>query len=819
MIITKFCDVRTEVVNNFKQNRLIPIIGSGFSKGCRSKTGCVPSGTEYKEYMLKEIFRAEELTAEEQDYLKNRSFSDVASYYQNIIPKSSVKNYLRNNFSSVKICDDDKEAFLSIDWQYIYTLNIDDAIENNSKYNHVIYANRRFEPEVFNEDLCVVKLHGDVNEMITFSDSQSQIFSQEQYVFSLHSNLPLLSKLNHDSIFINLIIIGCGLQDEIDLLSAFNLNKESKSISARYICCVNEPTKLESIQYSRYGITHALVFDSYSDIYRELYEAWQESKCINEDELHEFITKSVESLNSTFEENKSYLLHGKSLVQKNRSLTIPYFFISREPSKQILENIPTNPVQLIVGSSCSGKTYLLIDLARRIRSKDVYVFESKNRLNAEGFKVLIERKNSVILADDRSFRNDQIETILRSRDKFKENNTSFVLFCHKSNRDVRSLMSLLEYKGILQTGDIPQFMLSNKLSKNELDSINPLLAAIGAGIFAFSGSSIIDNLLQISYKLSETAKYQNIKPDFSTDQAIATLIILAIKKKIYSKQAIDFGLLEELYKQTKRTAPLIENEISWSFEINAADNSPEKWVLNADYWLYNQLGRFSDAPANRTKIISAYRYIFTRIFALEGKLNLNKKVDSDYKDYILFDNINDIFYRHGRGGLILIRELYEDLNDLLSSDPQYMHQRAKCYIRSALFESDSSDKNLYLQKAFRDTNVAEQVFEKRYHDYRNDKILISLAHVRFTQAIIACYMCFRQNYSDINLNNTAVYKTFLALQSPHNKDEYLREIVNSRENFIKKFIEVCIADKSLVSVDSYKNLGYIFSKIREFVKE
>lgn len=39
----------------------------------------------------------------------------------------------------------------------------------------------------------------------------------------------------------------------------------------------------------------------------------------------------------------------------------------------------------------------------------------------------------------------------------------------------------------------------------------------------------------------------------------------------------------------QKAMPLIEKESTWVFEMSAANNSPLKYVVNAEYWLFNQL--------------------------------------------------------------------------------------------------------------------------------------------------------------------------------------------------------------------------------------
>ena len=59
MNISNFAEVRHEIVNNFKREMLIPILGSGFSRACISRAGRVPSGMDYKDHMVREIGKHE----------------------------------------------------------------------------------------------------------------------------------------------------------------------------------------------------------------------------------------------------------------------------------------------------------------------------------------------------------------------------------------------------------------------------------------------------------------------------------------------------------------------------------------------------------------------------------------------------------------------------------------------------------------------------------------------------------------------------------------------------------------------------------------
>ncbi len=274
MKIVKFRDVKTEIIQNFRRKSLIPCIGSGFSYQCKAHNGKVPSGKTYKEYMIEQLFALKIIPENEKDSLANESFSEVSDIYHKTVPLNSRKKYLTDNFTQVQL-PQVKTQFLSLPWPYIYSLNIDDAVENNGSYN-VVYSNRPVDDNIFETCQCVIKLHGDASEIVSYTDSVSEIFSNKQYTESISSNHQLLNRLYHDSEINNLIFIGCSLDDELDL-SIYLKSSEEYSNSRYYITC-KEPSFVQKNKLENYGITHCVLFDDYDDIYQKLYEAGMEAQ-------------------------------------------------------------------------------------------------------------------------------------------------------------------------------------------------------------------------------------------------------------------------------------------------------------------------------------------------------------------------------------------------------------------------------------------------------------------------------------------------------------------------------------------------------------
>lgn len=806
--------IKDELINNMRRSMLIPVIGSGFTRGCPAFRGSVPSGQDYRTYMIGKIAAQLSLQQDEVEQLKRESFSNLSDTYQRAIPVDEQKEYLKCNFTNVRL-DDNKKRLLESFWPYIYTLNIDDGIEKNSCYDHIVYANRPVEKGVFDDFPCVIKLHGDVKEMLTYEDAKSEIFSQKQYVDSLHSNASLLGKLQHDLLYQNLIFIGCSLDDEIDLLSC---SPNSVVDTAKYFCTTKTPGKLEHFKYEKYGITHCIVFDSYEEMYGCLYEVAQEAQKISIDDLEDYKQFSFTQIPADYERNKSYLFFGKSLVNKDHTISLPYFFISRTVTDAIFDRFSTAPLQFIVGSGCSGKTYILIDIARRIKNRDVFLFETKDRLTAQAFDDLTRKDNCVILADDTSLSADQVEYFISHVRQLKEKNINVIIAAEKHDRDVSGILKLYELQQIIRPGEIPQIPISNMLNEQECRQLSPLLTAVTVGIFQGT-DTIVDNIINLSRALSEKNKYHDIVPHLRSEKDLAALIALAIERKIYSVRAARLELYDELFRQYKATAPLIEQETTWSFETSFDDNSPQKYVVNAVFWLCYQLRLFAHKESNHPIIVKAYKYLIMKILSYEGKPDLWRGDRHDlYRKYILFDNINKIFSPDrytGEKGLALIREIYEGSNELLSADPNYMHQRAKCYIKSAYFERDKKQKATYLEKAFRDANVAYQVFESRYNEYHNEKVRISADHVLYTKALVLCHKCYTDAYASVHDNTAAVHALYEALRSPYNTYDFVKKDAFNYRNVVSKMIQTAMAQKTLISPDAYADLEDLFRIISE----
>ena len=407
-------------------------------------------------------------------------------------------------------------------------------------------------------------------------------------------------------------------------------------------------------------------------------DAFHQSLCITPDELEQFSTYEFKTLGTGFELNCPYLFQGKSILNNSKIAIYPSFFVSRSVTDKIVENINSKGTQIVVGRGCSGKTYVSYDIIRRVRDREVYAFRSKDRINNETLTLLLNKENCLTIFDSKVLSIKQIEEIILTTSERVVKSNSIIIIENKSNRDLSGLLVLMKMNEHLEDDEIPQLEISNRFSKPKTDEINNYLVTSSLGVFS-ENKSIADNIINASNLLIQKNKFSQISPLTDNVRQVSSLIVLATLGKVYASDAINLDLVEEFEMQCKKAMPLIEKERKWVFEMSAANNSPLKYVVNAEYWLFNQLDILAKSRKGREKIIEAYRYIIGKLIEINGKPDLMKgEKYAPYKDYILFDNIFQIFRSQGTK---IIRDIYQSLNDILATDPNYLHQRAKCYIR------------------------------------------------------------------------------------------------------------------------------------------
>ena len=765
MNIVEFSDIKDDLINYFKSKSILPVIGSGFTVGEKACNGFVPSGESFKNHIIEVLEQTNKFSDDDIHELKKRTFSEIASFYENeeFVSRDRRIEYYKNNFSNV-VLGDLKKQFLEIDWPYIYTLNIDDAIENNSEYKDPIISNRKVYDNAFNEKR-VLKIHGDVKDLTTYEDSKCLIFTDSQYALSIKNNYSLLVKMETDFRTQNIIYIGCSLSDEIDLLSISNIpfSRDETHLARRFFFFKRENDDKLSVfdkqKLSKYNITDVIMINNYDDIYKQLYQSWIESKKVSSDELDQFTNIPIKNLTQT-DRNEEYFYFGKLLHNKKENiLNIPYNFIDRTVVSKISNELVDNSLILLEGGALSGKSYLLASIYVKEKSQHVYYFDSSTKISSSSFEKILKKENSIFLFDISSLNRNQFDVILNSVDKFHNSNTKFIIALSYDRSDMLGLVKLKLINKEINEKYISKIKVQNFFDKGELNKLNLLLPKINVPVF-LERVSIIDNLISTHQKMKR-GKYSEEKLKISSYKELVALIILMTQEKIYTYDQVKFGIEQECCIINLKYPKFVEELETVLIEKDSDYLSNYKYILNAKLWLQSELTFFANKKENYEIIQEAYFYIVEKIMQFNGNLSLSSR--ESYREYILFDSINSIFINRHKENYPLILSIYEKLDSILSNDYQFLHQYAKGLLILYLNTTEKTLSMKYLTTAKDKIIIAESILNKvienkeinREDTYRNS---ITLAHMQFTESLILCEIVKENNYVDEQLIEDIITK-------------------------------------------------------------
>lgn len=779
-------DIKDVLIQSFNRNKIIPLVGSGITCGCKAFNGTVPLGSEMPNAIKELLLKSDNLTSEEKDKIRmENNLQQLCTYFEdtNIISSSIRKQYYKEHFSDVRL-DSLRKKLFQINWNYVYSLNIDDAIETETKYDFPIICNKPVEDEIFGNGRCVIKLHGSITEYLKYKD-ECIIFSSNQYAKSLQENDSLLKRLKTDCSTNTLLIIGCSLTNEFDLMSlkAFPINELSPLVDNRKIICVKgKPSTLDLSNYQQYGITDIVVFNEYEDIYNGLFDIWNEARKIVPDKLGEVKNLSINRL-SLGDNNKKYFYQGKTLVDyHNHSINLPAYFILRNNFDEI--NLD-NKVHIIQGNNYSGKSYFLASILQKFSTSETYYFESKNQISDSAFEYLLDKRNCLFVFDSNSISESQIHEIIENIENLSSKKITILIALSNDDEDVHAFIRY-RMKNILSDSELIEYhQINNRLSDTELNNLNSLLPKVGIPAFT-PNSTILDNLIKAEDRMNVTdGQFSNISLKINQINDIVLLIFLAIKEEITIYDLIYYGIDTEMYSYLSKYPTFFEKINVHLYEKGSIDNSDIKFIINSKYWIRRELGKFiSESKSNMQNVIDAYEIIIKRIL---NRSNDVARIRRMYKRFIYFNIVNNIFLTEEKGQISLITQIYRRIYSLLASDYQFLHQYAKCYLIYTVATKNQELQVERIKEALEKINISLSIVENEMKTKMNDRLITSLSHIQYTKATIMCeYSRVVRNDKKIDENNV-INSIFIALQDYSNCDDIRNHRVNA--DYIFSFVK------------------------------
>lgn len=764
-------------VNAFKERNLVPILGAGFTVGMPTLgKRNVPDGKMLKKYMINKILKKQ--TDIGYDEIENENFSSVAELFEKCYPdvqEDDIARYFHEHFTGIRINKVNQLRFINeINWEYVYTLNIDTGIEDTNKDKwEVFYPNKDFdERNCFMGKKKVYKIHGDASRFVKTSDYKEMILTESQYIYSLEKNKKFHDMLAADCENKNILYIGCSLNDEIDIkysvLSDKNRNYKDKETYRIYV--TTEPmTSLKKAKLDGYNISHYILLQNIEDyelFYEFLYECYKESKIEECSNVEGFYYKKLQSLSGDTDENIRYLADLGGVRDK-----LPYYYYESEMINKLTFSL--EKINVISGRRFVGKTMLAYNILDHFPNYRRYYIASQESVDTQTIRELMELTHSLIVFDSDSVDDKSFIELINS---FNSKNKNIVCIFMNSYDDVLNLVSY----HALNIHQPINHNLIGKMHPEDLGKINAKLHEIGIATFS-SEQIILDNTLRIANVYST-----NLVTDYmiTTIEELEIIIWLLVQNKIYYEEIVSLGLSGTYKGIVKKFAPFLQEEKCKTSELRK--HSTRKIVCNGKLGLLQILNSYTypnDNDMGKTIAKTRHRAICDSIYSIMYAFD---KVDRDrVKKFIMFDTLNDIFSRkyssqsitfiqsNGKKGKVtygaagLIQQIYSDskIQKLKAGDPNYWLQRAKSVYITYHVQNNNDTQELYegikwALKAEQDSSIKIMQGEKHYNrTLSNATIQIAMMYGRLARL---------KNYSVIGYNNKAVEYYYKGLSDANN---------------------------------------------------
>lgn len=767
-------DIREELKKMIKDERLIPIIGSGFTRGEKSKKGIVPSGKDMKDYMIKEILKANQ--EYEKEELENKEFSRITTYYFKEVNDEIIRNYYKDNFVYVHLSKE-KQEFINIKWPYIYTLNIDDGIENNCKNYEVIYANKElYEDFSKYEGKFIYKLHGDAKNGYKYKSDEWFILSKEQYIKSLKNNETLLNLLSTDYFSRNIIFIGCSLEDEIDILNTVLNSTDEHSIerSQRFYVTKDNLSKTQLVDLESYGITSVIKVNDYDEFYLSMKKIYLESLELTKDEFDNFKNLKIKKFDKDLISNLKYMFllsEKNNFKYEEKSVSVPYNYIVRSISKEILEEFDTQNFFVVLGRRISGKTHVLLNILDNIKDKDTYFFPSNINLNDNIVSHILEKKNTVFLFDSNTLGEDELDLIIKNNQIIVENGNKIVMSINNCDSYI------IPY---IKDNMIVKKELKNKFDSKEIEGMNLLLSELLLPDFD-ERKNLLDNILyyeEYAKTLPSSLDMQNDiniieRPKVLTDKELQIFILLALNQSMNYHLINTLNLSKEYPDILKKYSPIIDEDYTKNIESN--QHSGFKLLNNANYWILKTIGDYAKIKVNKLQIAKVIKNIIRDCIYKGYK---NQKITR----LTMFDTLNDLFPREEGGAGELISIIYKELENILSTDPDYWIQRAKSILN---IYSNYKDEDRIIEGIKCSQKAYEDVKKKIKNEKSNGREEKNLTNALFTTALLYGRLVSIEEYkikSNVEISIQWYYNAF----KDDSNVEYVYGLIEKNKRYLKE---------------------------------
>lgn len=788
--------------NSIKINRLVPVIGSGVTKETRTKFGIVPNVEQLKNAMI-DIVATYDSDADKEE-LHQEDLKFIADVLKSIFEKPNEQcqdefvQYVERSFLGVRDVDQHLVSFLKSGWDYIYTLNYDDTIEKCLPEYDVFIPYRNLSDKA-REKPHIIKLHGNARDFVNERDFKYLILSHEDYLDAIASeeNRVMENWLSMDCVSKDFLFLGCSLDGEFDILYANrrNIKCSDKECSSFYIMLVDKyDTNTAKIDYKRkkilekYNIKYVLKVAKRDmhQLYLAINKMFKDINSVNtDDEFDMYANPNIRKLDYDAKDkgnnlNYYYFFGNQRVFMHEKEIVLPAYFVERDAVHQIKENIKNNiSVNILHGTSFSGKTYALIELAKDLRgSYQVYFFRDKI-ISPSALESLFKQKDIIVLFDVNTLENDNFNKFcVKNIAHLKQQNIKVVVAVNVSDKDFEKLNDRANH-------DLSYVFINNRLSDREYEAFCKHSERLNI-IPRRKRDTFLDYALRVEPLMINNSFINdmpdtNIIPVERNKDLLKCMILLTNNSFVTAEMAAEFDIMDSLSMLCSKYDIAVQKSYFIGIEKQKGSHSSYKYVLNSAYWVYRCLSKYVSNKNSHENIVDAIvDIIHTYSHRKIRRSMLNKYI----KPYYYLDRIQEMFFSDdkNKGALKLSEQLYGILvRGVLTNDFHVLHQSAKCSLRKFDNETSNDERKSILQDAQlsieRAIECAERVsFDNSY----------TLAHMRVTKMLI-CINIYNllleeltDNYDKVLRAIDAVYDVFVVNERFLN--DFLQEIKKERRD-------------------------------------
>lgn len=804
-------------------------LGAGFSIGATCNEADVVAASKLKNNILNDLMK-NKITDEELSEVKEYTLEDICQQVYSVYNgKKELKEYLIKTFKGTRPGKDEiHKKLLSYDWKRIYTINIDDLVENiykESRKDIVIQnAPKLFEVEDYTE---LIKLHGCVN-----NPNDGFVFSRQEYDDLISEKLNLkMNMLINDIQKENFIFIGTSFDERdidyylniykkagaefkkgklifINPKPSFKLKNRIEDLKGHLIECdvATFLNFLDELKFNPNKLQRSKRYLEYSGIY-----------CIED-------IRKVVDLAEVYE---SRLYEGYFCDWKDIFYEWDFLSPFRERVIDELENMIKNNLNIqclsLYGDAFGGKSCIIKQLGAYLYAKSYDVLEYRGRYLSkkalQEYIIASPKKKFALLIDNGSYYYRIIEQFFNMT---IGNNELIIITTSRTYYHIKK-------KYYLDGNNYVELKLDTKISRNYAETIAAKLKEKGY----LGYLSLLDSKKQIN-EIVNQQELINLLTDITLGQGFKQKLRKEIKK-ISQMDSWEYKLLLELVIFDKADIPYYPSEmftVKYGFEYNKIMNRNDACQV-IDYLKFNNLGislknnLLIDGLLKNTKpdeIINRIKDILIYISSY-----VSEKKNNNWR--IIFESLTkeDVLVNIFKINIKKVRNLFYSIRNYYSEISYYwlqlglLEQRDKDYtkalnhlqmaesIRPEAYQIQHAIARNYLRHANLENNkiLAEKLF------LEGENLILNLINSQeyYKQKAkafsIHCYINEKISYINkfnINLSNNELLKI----------KGYIDQILNDNEVMVKELINrYCVLLRKLdkVKLISFKPDSLYFKSL------